>query len=160
MFIRKRNSNWSIERAIYKPAVKDKQGTIITHPVRTTDYVGSVKSYTCFASVSPYLLEKLSDEEKTELQEALKENEPKSDYWLDRLASSIRYAAGEIKTCVDISGGSDMVTRKQLEAKIKAIDDAWLHFFQTAQAHGLKRKARGPAKAPPSPDKGSSPGHS
>ena len=160
MFIRKRNANLSLERAIYKPAVKDAQGTIITHPVRTTDYVGSVKSYTCFANVSPVLLEKLSDEEKTELREALKENEPKSDYWLDRLANSIRYAAGEIKTCVDVSDGSDTVKRKQLEVKIKAIDDAWLHFFKTAQEHGLKRKARGPAKAPPSPDKSSSPGHS
>lgn len=135
MFIRKRNTNISLERAVYKPAVKDAQGAIIAHPVRTTDYIGSVKSYTCFASVSPVLLEKLSDEEKTELRKALKENETKPDYWLERLANSMRYAAGEIKACVDISGGTDMVKRKQLEAKIKAIDDAWLHFFKTAQEH-------------------------
>lgn len=156
MFIRKRNANLSLERAVYRPAVKDAQGTILTHPVRTTDYIGSVRSYTRFASVPGDLLEKLSGEERAELQEALKENEPRRDLWLSQLAFIIGHAASEIKTCVDSIGGSEGVKKKELEVTMKAIDDAWTHFFKTAQEHGLKRKARRPLKAPPSSDKGSS----
>lgn len=160
MFIRKRNANLSLERAIYKPAVKDAQGTIITHPVRTTDYVGSVNLYTRFDNVPGDLLEKLSDDEKAELREALKENEPRPDLWLSQLAFVIRRAAGEIKTCVDSIDGSEGVKKKELEVTMKAVDEAWVHFFKTAQEHGLKRKARRPTKAPPSPDKCSPPSHS
>ena len=115
--------------------------------------------YTRFDNVPGDLLQKLSDEEKAELQDALKENEPKSDFWLGQLAFTIRRAAGEIKTCVDSISGSEGGKKRELEVTMKAVDDAWTHFFKTAQEHGLKRKARRPAKAPPSPDKGSSAAH-
>lgn len=160
MFIRRRKENWSLERAVYKPAVKDAQGNIITHPVRTTEYVGSVKSYSRFAYVKVDLLQKLSEEEKAALRDALKENEPKPDRRLNQLANTIRCAAGDIKASVDSGSGSDVATRKQLEATIKGIDDAWLYFFKTAQEHGLKRKARRPTKALTQPEAGNAPSHS
>lgn len=149
MFIRKRNSNWSLERAVYKPAVKDAQGTIITHPVRTTEYVGSVKGYGRFAHVPGALLERLSEEEKGELREALRGNEPQPDYWLNQLDQMIRRAATEIQVCVAVLVGADAGKRKLLDAKMRAIDDAWRHFFKTAQEHGLKRKSKPPAKVQP-----------
>jgi hypothetical protein len=160
MFLRKRKFNLSLERAVYKPAVKDAEGIIITHPVRTTEYLGSVKSHSRFEDVSNSLLQKLSDEEKLELKDALKDNEPRVDYWFYQLANSLQYAAGEIKSCVDSIGGGDTVKKKQVEAQMKAIDAAWLDFFKTAQVHGLKRKARRPSKAQSPSETCSSPGNS
>lgn len=160
MFIRRRKENWSLERAVYKPAVKDAQGNIIKHPVRTTEYLGSVNSYSLFAYVKVDLLQKLSEEEKAELRDALKKNEPKPDRRLNQLAGAIRCAAGDIKASVDSVSGCDVATRKQLEVTIKGIDDAWLYFFKTAQDYGLKRKARRPSKAPTQPEAGSIPGNS
>ena len=152
MFIRERKFNWSLERAVYKPAVEDTGGAIITHPVRTTEYLGSIKSYSRFAHVSGELLEKLSDEEKSQLRDALKGNEPQHDLWLGQLDYAIRHAAAEIKACVDMSSGENVAKRKLLEAKMKAIDDAWNHFFKSAQDHGLKRKSRRAVKALPPAD--------
>lgn len=147
MFIRKRNSNWSLERAVYKPAVKDPQGTIVTHPVRTTEYVGSLKGWERYAEVSSDLLEKLTEAEKLELKDALKGNEVRPDFWLNQLDSDIRRAAGELRVCVELSSGADVSKRKLLEAKMKLIDEAWAYFFKTAQDHGLKRRSRQPGKA-------------
>jgi hypothetical protein len=147
MFIRKRKSNWSIERAVYKPAVKDTEGTVVTHPVRTTEYVGSLKSWERYGNVASDLLDKLTDAEKLELKDALKGNELQPDFWLSQLDSSLRRAAGEIRACVELSSGADVTQRKSLDAKIKAIDAAWEFFFRTAQDHGLKRRSRRPPMA-------------
>jgi hypothetical protein len=154
VFIRKRNKNWSMERAIYRPAIKDVNGTTVTHAVRTTEYIGSIKEYARFANLPDELIEKLSEEEKVELREALKCNEPRQDMWLSLLCSTIRCAASEIKACAEASS-ADAAKKKLLESTMKGIDEAWAHFFTTAQDHGLKRRARRPTKVKTQPGAGS-----
>lgn len=154
MFIRKRKSNLSLERAIYRPAQKDATGNVVQHAVRTTEYLGSVDAYSRFTNVSSAVLAQLSDAEKTELRNALAANEISADFWLNQLDHLIRRAADEIKACVDMNGGANVVAKKRLEAKIKAINDAWGIFVRTAQAHGLKRRSRRLVKVDPPNDVG------
>jgi hypothetical protein len=143
-----------MERAIYRPAIKDVNGTTVTHAVRTTEYIGSIKEYARFANLPDELIEKLSEEEKVELREALKCNEPRQDMWLSLLCSTIRCAASEIKACAEASS-ADAAKKKLLESTMKGIDEAWAHFFTTAQDHGLKRRARRPTKVKTQPGAGS-----
>ena len=147
MFIRKRKSNLSLERAIYKPAQKDAQGNVIQLAVRTTEYLGSVSAGGRFAEVSSTLLEKLTDVEKNELRSALAANEISPDFWLSQLDALIRKAADDISVCVGRCESADVGTKKRLELKVKAINDAWYHFVRTAQSHGLKRRSRRLVKA-------------
>lgn len=148
-----------MERAIYRPAIKDANGTTVTHAVRTTEYIGSVKESARFAHLPDELIEKLSEEEKVELREALKCNEPSEDMWLSLLGNTIRYAANEIKACAEASS-ADAAKRKLLEARMKGIDESWTHFFATAQDHGLKRRLRRAAKVKAPPEAGSITGQS
>lgn len=148
-----------MERAIYRPAIKDANGTTVTHAVRTTEYIGSVKESVRFAHLPDELTEKLSEEEKVELREALKCNEPSEDMWLSLLGNAIRYAANEIKACTEASS-ADAAKRQLLQATMKGIDESWAHFFATAQDHGLKRRARRPAKVKAEPEAGITTGQS
>ncbi len=145
MFCRTRKSNLSLERAIYKPAEKDADGKIVVHPVRTTEYVGSISKHIRFANVPADLLAKLDDDEKTVLRLALEDNEPKPDYWLANLPRYVERSAEELSACAGrISCAEE---RKDLEIRVKAVEAAWRRFFKTAQELGLKRKVNRPKKA-------------
>ena len=148
-----------MERAIYRPAIKGTNGTTVTHAVRTTEYIGSVQESARFAHLPAELIEKLSEEEKVELREALKCNEPRQDMWLSLLGSAIRCAASEIKACAEASS-ADAAKRQLLQVTMKDIDESWAHFFATAQDHGLKRRARRPAKVKTQPEAESTTGQS
>ena len=150
MYLRTRNTNLSIERAIYEPATKDATGEILKPAVRTTLYIGSVKTYTPYAAVPSEILDKLTDDENAELKRALIANEPKPFQWLDGIARYLNFATQDIKACHAKHGVDE--TKRMLEDKVKAADEAWNVFFKTAQEHGLKRKrtgARAPKKVPP-----------
>jgi hypothetical protein len=138
MFIRLRKSNLSLERAVYKPAQKDLDGNVLVHPVRTTEYLGSMNAHEKFSNVPPALLAKLDEGEKAELMEALKKNDPPQDFWLAHLPRQIERSASELKVCAGLLDGPD--TRKALELRVKAIEAAWNAFFKVAQDSGLKRK--------------------
>jgi len=147
MFLRKRKSNLSLERAVYKPAERDSTGKIVVHPVRTTEYLGSINAYIQYAHVPVALLAKLDEAEKAELQDALKGNEPKSDSWLCTLPRYLEYAAGELAPCAELATTPEK--RKALMAQVKEIESKWNAFFIAAQALGLKRKVNRPKKGKP-----------
>lgn len=147
MFLRKRKSNLSLERAVYKPAEKDSTGKILVHPVRTTKYLGSIKAWVQYAHVPDALLAKLDDAEKAELKDALKENEPKTDSWLNSLSSCLKLASKDLKRCAGLDLSQDR--RKALETAVKAAEVEWRAFFAAAQAVGLKRKLNRPKKGKP-----------
>lgn len=138
MFLRKRKSNLSLERAVYRPAEKDSAGKIVVHAVRTTEYLGSVNAYAQYSHVPAALIAKLDEAEKAELKNALKENEPKFDRWLSSLSYSLQLASKELKQCSGLTLSRD--ARKALETQIKAAEVEWRGFFAAAQAVGLKRK--------------------
>jgi hypothetical protein len=147
MFLRKRKSNLSLERAVYKPAEKDAEGKILVHPVRTTEYLGSINAYTQYANVPDALLVKLNDAEKTELKDALNSNEPKSDLWLGTLPRYLEYAAKELVSCAELAASAE--ARKALVAQVKAVESKWNAFFKAAQGLGLKRKVNRSIKGNP-----------
>lgn len=140
MYLRIRNSNLSIERAVYEPAVKDSQGNVIKPAVRSTLYIGSFRASRPFGRVPQEILQQLSDIEKQELKEALKENEPKRFQSFDLVPDILQLAASEIRTFAIESGSKE--TKRQLDLKMKAADVAWATFFKAAQEHGLKRNKR------------------
>lgn len=145
MYIRLRKSNLSLERAVYTPAEKDSEGKIIVHPVRTTEYVGSMHAYTTFANVPRDLMAKLDEAEKAELKAALKDNEPKTDMWLTNLPRHLQWAAKDLTLCAELVTSPD--SRKVLEAQVKAAESEWNAFFKVAQGLGLKRKVNRPKKS-------------
>lgn len=149
MFLRKRKSNLSLERAVYKPAEKDTDGKILVHSVRTTEYIGSMSAYLTYANAPAALLAKLDDAEKADLKEALKQNEPKADLWLSSLPNRLNLASIDLKNCAvpDITQDA----RKALEAHVKAAELAWSAFFKTAQSVGLRRSVNRQKKAQPEP---------
>ncbi len=153
MYLRKRNSNLSIERAIYEPAQKDALGNVIKPAVRTTRYIGSISAYSSFSRVPAELLQQLTESEVFELKEALKGNEPSAFAYLDSVPISLMRATKEISACIDEFGVNN--ARKMLEKRMKAIDEAWVSFFKTAQDQGLKRRRkalRKPKLTPVGPD--------
>ncbi|MDR3367985.1 hypothetical protein [Rhodoferax sp.] len=147
MFLRRRKSNLSLERAVYKPAVKDSEGKIVVHPVRTTEYLGSINAYTRYGQVPNALLAKLDEAEKAELKEALKGNEPRPNAWLNTLPRYLEYAVNELVPCAELATTTE--TRKALVAQVKEIEAKWYAFFIAAQALGLKRKVNRPKKGQP-----------
>jgi hypothetical protein len=140
MYLRKRNSNISIEKAIYTPAQKDDQGCVTKAVVRSTRYLGSVKVWTQFKDVPQKILQELSAEETAELQRELAPNQPKEFSALERLSYALSSASNDLQGCVAKYGLEE--AKKVLEARMKAADDAWSAFFKTAQDLGLKRKPR------------------
>lgn len=150
MFFRLRKSNLSLERAVYKPAVKDSAGNVVVHPVRTTEYVGSLKAHTTYSTVPPELMEKLGVSERAELKEILKENEPKGDYWISSLHHHIHWCIHELH--IRVKQNSAPESRKTLELQIKAAEVEWRAFFKAAQDVGLKRKLNRPKKPQPFAD--------
>lgn len=152
MYLRKRNSNISIEKAVYVPAIKDERGTITTPAVRTTAYIGSIRERTRYNAVPDNILGRLSDEEKDELRKVLAHNEPDPYFWLDGLPHDMGMAALQLRE--NSKGVANPDTKKLMEAKVKKISDAWEKFFKTAQDCGLKRKSkrsRMPKKTEPNP---------
>lgn len=140
MYLRKRNSNISIEKAIYTPAQKDDQGCVIKAVVRSTKYLGSVKVWTQFKDVPQKILQELSAEEIAELQKELAPNQPKEFSSLERLSYTLSSASSDLQGCVAKYGLEE--AKKLLEARMKTADEAWTAFFKTAQDLGLKRKPR------------------
>lgn len=138
MFLRIRKSNLSLERAVYKPAEKDTNGKIVVHPVRTTEYIGSMSAYAQFSKVPIELLDKLDDGEKAELKKALTKNEPKPNEWLNGLPAHLQLASTDLARCVALATSPE--ARKTLEAQVKLVEQAWNAFFREAQNLGLKRK--------------------
>jgi hypothetical protein len=114
--------------------------------VRGTYYVGSIKTYASCQGVSSDILAQLSDYEIEELKEALRPNEPKPFQSLGSLAMYLKWASDEITTCSKQYGPTE--TKKLLEAKVKAANDAWAIFFRTAQECGLKRKRNAKTRPP------------
>lgn len=145
MYLRRRNLNLSIERAIYEPAKRDAHGNICKPAVRTTRYVGSIKSYARFCEVPSEVISQLSEEERAELQEVLRCNEPKPFTSIDYAISSLHSAARELSTGTEKLKQADI--KKLLEGKIKSIDAAWEAFFKAAQEQGLKRKRKSARKS-------------
>lgn len=146
MYLRRRNLNLSIERAIYEPAKKDANGNVCKPAVRTTRYVGSIKSYARFCDVPSEVISQLSDDERTELQEVLRCNEPRPFQSIDYAISSLNSAARELSSGPEKLKHEDV--KKLLEGKIKSIDAAWEAFFKAAQEQGLKRKRKSVRKSP------------
>jgi hypothetical protein len=146
MFLRKRKSNLSLERAVYRPAQKDADGKIIVHPVRTTEYLGSMNAYSTYACAPVDLLARLDDSEKTELKEFLKVNEPKIDRWLVGLPKSLEGAARDLTLCAGLA--SSKADRNALDCYVKAAEQAWNAFYKNAQALGLKRTVNRRKKTP------------
>lgn len=144
MYLRKRNSNLSIERAIYEPAKKDSMGNIITVAVRSTHYVGSIHSFTPFSGVPKEILQQLTEAEKLELKDALKANEPKPFGSFDRIPVTLEIAALEIRAFVKEHGAVE--AKRLLDSKMKAAHAAWTAFFKAAQDYGLKRNRRASKK--------------
>ncbi len=140
MYLRERKSNVSIEKAIYVPAQKNEQGVVIKPAVRSTKYLGSIYSWTRFKHVPEKVLVELNAEEISELQYALAKNEPKEFSDLDALPHSLAIASRDLKDCVAKHGHEE--AKKVLAMRLKAVDKAWAEFFGTAQALGLKRKAK------------------
>jgi hypothetical protein len=140
MYLRKRNSNLSIEKAVYEPAIKDQQGTITKPAVRTTAYIGSIGVRTRYSAVPDKILGRLSDEEKDELRKALAHNEPDPYFWLDGLPHDMGMAALQLRE--NSRGVANQETKKLMDAKVKKISEAWEKFFKTAQDCGLKRKSK------------------
>jgi hypothetical protein len=152
MYLRKRNSNLSIERAVYEPAIKDEQGAIIKAAVRTTAYIGSIGVHERYRAVPDKILERLSEEEKEELRKALATNEPDPHFWLDELPGYMGLAARQLRD--NSKGLANPEEKKSMEARVKRISEAWDKFFKEAQDCGLKRKAKRsskPKKTGPNP---------
>lgn len=148
MYLRRRNLNLSIERAIYEPAKKDANGNVCKPAVRTTHYVGSIKTYARFCEVPSEVISQLSEEERAELQEVLRCNEPKPFTSIDYAISSLNSAVRELSSSSEKLKQTDI--KKLLEGKIKSIDAAWDAFFRAAQEQGLKRKRKSVRKSPAS----------
>lgn len=146
MFLRKRKSNLSIERAIYRPAQKDADGNIVVHPVRTTEYLGSMNAYATYTDAPIDLLAKLDDSEKAELKEFLKVNEPKVDRWLVGLPKSLEWAARDLTLCAGFASSKE--DRNALDGYVKAAEQAWNAFYKNAQTLGLKRTVNRRKKTP------------
>lgn len=148
MYLRKRKSNLSIERAVYEPAQKDSLGNVIKPAVRSTLYLGSIPSFTSFNNVPKELLQQLTEAERLELRDALKANEPKPLGTLGRIPATLEIATLEIRNFVKEHGPAE--AKRLLDLKMKAADAAWAAFFKAAQDHGLKRKGRA-SKKPKAP---------
>ena len=140
MYLRERNSNISIEKAIYLPAQKDEHGTVIKPAVRTTKYLGSIHTWTRFSGVPAELLEELTAEEQSELRQALAKNEPRELAGLEELPLFLGMASRNLRDCVAKRGLEH--AKKELDIHLKAAEKAWAEFFKTAQTVGLKRKPR------------------
>lgn len=145
MYLRQRNSTFAIERAVYEPAIKDDQGTIVKAPVRTTAYIGSIAVSARYRAVPDKILERLSEDEKEELRKALASNEPDPHRWLDELPSFIGIAENQLRD--GSKALSNPEAKKSMEARVKRISEAWEKFFRTAQDCGLKRKSKRFSKA-------------
>jgi hypothetical protein len=156
MYLRERNSNISIEKAIYLPAQKNEQGAVVKPAVRSTKYLGSIHRWTRFNNVPRKILDELSAEEHSELQKALAKNEPKDLAELDALPLQLANASRDLKDCVAKHGIEE--AKKILESRLKAADGAWAAFFKTAQTIGLKRKSRQAAATKPAQPEVKKPG--
>ena len=138
MYLRVRNLNLSIERAVYEPAVRDENGQELKPAVRSTHYLGSISTNCAYRSVPAAILERMTDGEKSELKTALIKNEPNPQFWLDSIARNLELAAGEMRRLSD--RGLDSQSKGRLETQVKNASRAWGTFFRTAQECGLKRK--------------------
>jgi len=146
MYLRVRNLNMSIERAIYEPAVKDENGLELKPVVRSTQYLGSISIRCPYGAVPDVILERLTDDEKSELKVALIKNEPNPQFWLDSIGRYLELAAGEMKLLS--VPGMDASSKIRFELQVKQASKAWEKFFRTAQECGLKRKPnRAPVRA-------------
>jgi len=138
MYLRVRNLNLSIERAVYETAVRDENGQELKPAVRSTLYIGSINTSCPYAAVPDVILERMTDAEKSELKSALIKNEPNPQFWLDSIARYLELAAGEMKSLSAL--GIDAESKDRLETQVKKASRAWDTFFRTAQECGLKRK--------------------
>lgn len=150
MFIRPRNLNLSLERPVYEPAKKSADGKLTSLPRRSTQYLGSIKSYLRFSQVPPDLLAKLTPDECEQLRAALLPNEPRGDEALTRLPRELAQAAQELKTLTKIAANPEVL--QQLKAHVSAAEKAWTAFFKAAEGAGLRRTPKVPT-APLAPAK-------
>lgn len=142
MFIRTRNTNLSLERPLYSPAVRAEDGSLVQKSRRSTLYLGSVSTKLPFSQVPKELLDRLTDDEKSTLRNALKTNELPRFQWLVGVPERLSFAGQTLTSAVaDAELMADPFTKHQLQALLDRANASWLAFLDEAKVAGFEPRS-------------------